>query len=72
MSPFLRTPRAASYAALSLCALAAFNCSHESVSDSAVALAGKSASVTMMMETYVHEDKRNTDAIIKRLNALMN
>ena len=29
-------------------------------------------SVTMMMETYAHEDKRNTDAIIKRLNALMN
>lgn len=50
MSPFLRTTRAARYAALSLCALAAFNCSNESVSDSATALAGKTASVTMMME----------------------
>ena len=28
-------------------------------------------SVTMMMETYAHEDKKNTDAIIKRLNVLM-
>lgn len=28
-------------------------------------------SVTMMMETYAHEDKKNTDALIKRLNALM-
>ncbi|MCR5505803.1 MAG: site-specific integrase [Bacilli bacterium] len=29
-------------------------------------------SVTMMMETYAHEDKKNTDALIKRLNILMN